>query len=74
MVRISEDDSQALVVTHTFAAPLPAEICIPLPENGWQVAGCFPTTMPMPEVQGNELRFLPSKEWEGGVIYLNRYP
>jgi alpha-galactosidase len=74
MVRISENDSQDLVVMHTFAAPLPAEICIPLPDNDWQVAGCFPTPMSMPEVHRNELHFLPSKEWEGQVIYLNHCP
>jgi len=74
VVRLSEKGDQALVVAHTFAAPLPAEIRIPLPDNGWQVAGCFPKSMSMPEVHGNELHYLPSKEWEGGVIYLNRSP
>ena len=74
MVRISENESQALMVMHTFAAPFPAEIRIPLPDDDWQVAGCFPTSMSMPEILGNELHFLPSKEWEGQVIYLNRFP
>ena len=74
LVRFSENDGQALVVAHTFAAPLPAEIRIPLPGSNWQVAGCFPTSLSMPEVHGNELHYLPSKEWEGAVIYLNRFP
>ena len=74
LVRTLENDSQALMVAHTFAAPLPAEILIPLPGSDWQVVGCFPASMSMPEVRGNELRYLPSKEWEGTVIYLNRFP
>ena len=74
LVRFSENDSQALVVTHTFAAPLPAEIRVPLPGGDWQVIGCFPTSMSMPEVHGNELHYLLLKEWEGAVIYLNRFP
>ncbi|HLO28278.1 MAG TPA: glycoside hydrolase family 36 protein [Anaerolineales bacterium] len=74
VARISENSNQALVVVHTFAAPLPAEIRIQLPGNGWQVAGCFPTHMAMPDVHGNELHFPSSKEWEGAIIYLNRFP
>jgi hypothetical protein len=74
VVRLSENGDQALVVAHTFAAPLPAEIRIPLPDNDWQVADCFPTSMSVPEIHRNELQFLPSNEWEGRVIYLNRFP
>jgi alpha-galactosidase len=74
VARISENGNQALVVVHTFAEPLPAEIRIQLPDHGWQVVGCFPTSMSMPEVHGNELHFLPSKEWGGNVIHLNRFP
>ncbi len=74
VARFSENGNQALVVVHTFAEPLPAEICIPLPDDGWQVASCFPTSISMPEVHRNELRLLQSKEWEGGVIHLNRFP
>ena len=73
VVRLSENGDQALVVLHSFAAPLPAEIRIQLPGNSWQVAGCFPKSMSMPEVYGNELHYLPSKAWESGVIYLNRF-
>lgn len=73
VVRLSENGDQALVVVHTFAEPLPVEIRLPLPGNGWQVAGCFPTSMSMPEIHGNELDILPSKEWEGQVIYLVRF-
>jgi alpha-galactosidase len=72
VLRLAEDEQAALVVMHSFEAPLPAEIQVPLPGNGWQVAGCFPQTAPAPEIVDGQLRFVPSKEWEGAGIYLTR--
>jgi alpha-galactosidase len=72
VLRIADDEQSAFVVTHSFEAPLPVEIRVPLPGDGWQVAGCFPASSTMPEFQGNELCYLPSREWEGKGIYLMR--
>jgi alpha-galactosidase len=72
VLRVAEDGQHALVVMHSFGAPLPAEIHIPLPGNGWQSAGCFPRLQPAPEIMDGQLHYAPVNEWEGGVIYLTR--
>jgi alpha-galactosidase len=72
VLRLAEDEQRAIVVAHSFGAPLPAAIHVPLPGPRWQAAGCFPATAPVPELAGNELRYRPLKEWEGHVISLIR--
>jgi alpha-galactosidase len=72
VLRLAEDEHSALVVTHSFGSPLPAEIRVPLPGRGWQVAGCFPRSAPAPAILDGQLRYVPSQEWEGAGIYLTR--
>lgn len=72
VLRLAEDANTALVVMHSFGAPLPAEISISLPGQGWQVAASFPSSLPMPEVEAETLHFTPSAEWEGRALYLTR--
>jgi alpha-galactosidase len=80
VLRLAEDEHSALVVTHSFAAPLPAELRVPLPGmlpgsipgKGWQVARCFPQSGPAPVIMEDQLRYVPSKEWQGAGIYLAR--
>jgi len=72
VLRLGEDEQSALVVTHSFGSPLPAEIFVPLPGSGWQVARWFPGSAPAPEIVDGQLRYVPAKEWEGAAIYLTR--
>jgi len=72
VVRASENSSQVLVVVHTFAAPFPSEITVPLPEGNWQVAGVFPGTTSSPPINANQLSIKPSGEFEGLVLHLTR--
>jgi alpha-galactosidase len=72
VVRVSEDGNQALVVAHTFAAPLPSEIAVSLPEGDWQIAGVFPDTTTAPEIIANQLRVKLAIEFEGSVLHLTR--
>jgi alpha-galactosidase len=60
----------ALLVTHSFGAPLPAEIRVPLPGKSWQITGRFPPSGPLPRVVDSELHYTPSTEWEGSAIEL----
>lgn len=72
VVRLSENDDQALVVIHTFAAPFPIEINIPLPDGNWQFSSAFPGLTALPEITVNQLRIKPSGEFEGLVLDLVR--
>ena len=72
VLRVAEDEQSAFVVTHSFGSPLPTEIRILLPSNGWQVEECFPYSMPVPVIMGSQLRYVPLKEWQGAGIYLTR--
>jgi alpha-galactosidase len=76
VLRLAEDEQSAMVVTHSFASPWPAELCVPLPGSvpgkGWQVARVFPQSGPAPEIIEDQLHFVPSKEWQGAGIYLTR--
>jgi alpha-galactosidase len=72
VLRVAEDEQSAFVVTHSFGSPLPTEIRILLPSNGWQVEECFPHSMPVPVIMGSQLRYVPLKEWQGAGIYLTR--
>jgi len=71
VVRVSENGSQALVVVHTFAAPLPSDITVSLPDGDWQIAGVFPDTAAFPRIIANQLRMKLSVEFEGLVLHLN---
>lgn len=70
VLRVAEDGQSALVVAHSFGAPLPAEIRVSLPSSGWRVTECFPQTMPIPEIVDDQLCYRPIIEWEGQGIYL----
>jgi alpha-galactosidase len=70
VLRTSEDMRSALVVAHSFGAPLPDEIAVPLPGDGWQVAGSYPQWTSTIEMVEGGLRFIPTKEWEGIILYL----
>ena len=65
VVRVSENSSQALVVVHTFAAPLPPEITVTLPEGEWQVAGVFPGTSLLRQFNANRLSISPLANLKG---------
>ena len=67
-----EPSDEALVMAHTFAAPLPAEIVVPLPEGKWQISTAFPSTDALPAIDSNELRIEPSGEFKGLVLHLTR--
>ena len=70
VVRIAEDNYQALVVVHTFATPLPYEIIVSLPQGNWRVAGAFPDTAASFKIDIHQLRIKPSGEFEGFVLHL----
>ncbi len=72
VVRVSDDNLQALVVAHTFAAPLPSKITVVLPAGNWQLAGLFPQTSAAPEISANRLQIEPMGEFEGRVVHLIR--
>jgi alpha-galactosidase len=72
LVRVSEAGEQALIVAHTFAAPLPTEIVVPLPKGQWQISAAFPPTDARPVISSNELKIEPSGEFEGLVLHITR--
>lgn len=77
VLRLAEDGQSALVILHSFGAPLPEEIrvplnSVPLPGQGWQTARCFPESGSAPEIKDGELRYRPTTEWEGFGVYLTR--
>ena len=72
VVRVADSGDHALVVTHTFAAPLPPEITVPLPAGDWQIVGAFPDTVATPEIAANQLQIGPSVEFEGWALHLAR--
>ncbi|MEP7289104.1 MAG: alpha-galactosidase [Chloroflexota bacterium] len=70
VLRVSELGDQALVVVHTFAAPLPDSILIKLPEGHWEISDTFPATTTSVDLTTNELRIKPTSEFEGVVLHL----
>ena len=72
VLRVASDEKSALIVMHSFGAPLPEDVCIHLPGENWQVVDCFPSTMRAPQIEGNQVTYRPPVEWEGGALYLNR--
>lgn len=72
VMRIAKDEKSALIVAHSFAAPLPEEIKLLLPGDGWNIAGRFPETTSAIELRKGGVLFSPANEWEGSILYLTR--
>jgi alpha-galactosidase len=70
VLRTSTDNSQALLVAHSFAKPLPAEIIVNLPPGDWQIAGILPGTNIDVKITGNQLGIQFAGEFEGYVLHL----
>ena len=70
ILRSSTDNSQALLVAHSCAKPLPAEITVDLPPGNWRVAGVLPGTNIDVKITGNQLGIQFPGEFEGYVLYL----
>ena len=70
VLRTCMDNSQALLVAHSFAKPLPAEIIIDLPSGNWQIAGNLPGTNIDLKMTGNKLGIQLTREYEGYVFHL----
>lgn len=70
---MAEDQQSALVVTHSFGEPLPAEICVPLPGKGWRVERQFPHSQDAPSIIEGNLHCKHAAEWQASVVYLKRY-
>jgi len=65
-----EWQEQVLLVAHSFAKPLPAEIVVNLPSEDWQIAGIFPGTNTDVKITDNQLGIQFSEEFEGNVLHL----
>lgn len=72
LCRLARDKRSAIVVLHSFGAPLPTEIRVPLPGRDWQLASRFPEAAPLPIIEGSDLCWWPFQEWQGAVLYLER--
>jgi alpha-galactosidase len=70
VLRTCMDNSQALLVAHSFAKPLPAEIIVDLPPGNWQIAGILPGTNIDVKITGNQLGIRFVGEFEGCVLHL----
>ncbi len=70
VMRVSNSGDQALAVVHTFAAPLPDEIVMILPEGNWQISDSFPNITTSVDMTANQLRIEPSGEFEGFAVRL----
>lgn len=72
VLRLAEDGQTALAVLHSFAAPHPPEIRVPLPGEGWQAVRHFPASETPPPLEGNALVFRPAAEWTGSAVLLRQ--
>lgn len=72
VLRAAKDEKSALLVTHSFGGPHLEEINIPLPEGNWQVAGCFPSSAPLPKIERNTITYRPSLDWEGNAVFFTK--
>ena len=70
VLRTSIDNRQALLVLHTFAKPLPAEMILDLPQGDWRIAGVLPGTSIALQTIGNTLRIRLPGEFEGYVVLM----
>jgi alpha-galactosidase len=66
----STDNSQALLVAHSCAKPLPDEITVDLPPGNWRVADAMPGTNIDVKITGNQLSIQFAGEFEGYVLHL----
>jgi alpha-galactosidase len=72
VVRVGDEGKSALIVVHSFAAPLPENIDILLPDGDWVVIGTFPEKSIPVEIHGNRFQIQPSVEFEGCVFHLEK--
>lgn len=71
VVRVSDDQSLALVVIHSFAGPFLACVELDLPAIGtWKVADIFPTKRVLLELKQNRLTCPLGNPFNASVIYL----
>jgi alpha-galactosidase len=70
VLRTSTDHSQALLVIHTFAEPLPLEMIVHLPQGNWRISGVLPGTSIDLQVIGSTVSIQPAREFEACVIHL----
>jgi alpha-galactosidase len=70
ILRTSADNSQALLVMHSFAKPLPDVMTVDLPRGNWRVDGILPGTNIDVRITGNQLDIQPAGEFEGYVVRL----
>jgi alpha-galactosidase len=70
VLRTSTDNRQALLVVHSFAKPLPAEMIVDLPHGNWRIAGILPGINIDLKIASNKLGIQLSGEFEGYVIHL----
>jgi len=73
VLRTSTDNSRALLVAHSFANPLPAEMVVNLPQGDWQVAGVLPGTTLNVKIIGNQLGIQFTEEFKGYVVHLENH-
>lgn len=71
VLRVAKDGSQALVVAHSFGAPLPAALKVELPEGEWQVTECYPTATPAARIEDGAL-VVTAAEFEGKAYLLKK--
>ncbi|MBN1451660.1 MAG: alpha-galactosidase [Anaerolineales bacterium] len=72
VLRTSTDNSQALLVAHSFAKPLPAKIIVDLPPGNWQIVNTLPGTNIDLKIAGNKIGVQFAGEFEGYVIHLEK--
>ncbi len=72
LVRVSADGSQALVVYHSFAAPHPLEVNVPLPDGDWRIKAAFPAAGPAPQLRAGMLVIPVGQAFEGAAWVLER--
>jgi alpha-galactosidase len=70
VLRTSMDSSQALLVAHSFAKPLPTEIVVDLPSGNWRIVGALPGKNIESKMNGNKLGIQLTREFEGYVLHL----
>ena len=70
VLRSSTDNTQALLVAHSYAKPLPDEITVDLPPGNWRVADAMPGTNIDVKITGDQLGIQIAGEFEGYVLHL----
>ena len=70
VLRTTTDHSQALLVVHSFAKPLPDEMIVDLPPGNWRISRTLPGTKIDLKVTGSKLDIQLAGEFEGYVVHL----